>query len=287
MSPVVTGLVKRYVPLTAMSGAGLVSLALVSVLAFRVDGAKREFSNFQNQLSHYRSEIWHLEKINRSDLNQELAKERLRFPSAGNLAVLIGELTDIAKRHGVTVVSMNPKTTTAPMEKDKEVLSVLDRLSLDMSLAGTYEGLAMFLSEFDHLEHGILRVDQFSLARKEPSKPELSLTLTADLFVKKDSQQDIFETGTGSQVPRERNAHKSRFPEIGRNPFVGKEERPVSTIAIEGIIYDPAAPMVLVGGDVKSAGDRVNDAVIVEIFPDSVLFKKEDGEEIRVHLQQT
>ncbi|OGX04616.1 MAG: hypothetical protein A3G87_08235 [Omnitrophica bacterium RIFCSPLOWO2_12_FULL_50_11] len=280
-----TGLNRHYIPLTVTGVIGVLSLALTILLALRVDRAKDEFAQVEKQLARYRSEVWHLEKINRSQLNEKLTKERLRFPAGENAAVLIGEVNEAAKRHGVTIVSMNPKQKVPHLEEEKEVLSSLDRVPIDMTVTGTYEALAMFLSEFDHLEHGLVRVEKFSLAPTKPNEPELNLTLTAELFVKKESEQDVFASEAKLKAPVERIAHKSRSPEVGRNPFVGKDIRPVIPLAIEGIIYDPEAPMVLVDGDVKKVGDRVHDAVIVEILPDSVLFQR-DQEQIRVRLQQ-
>ena len=139
------------------------------------------------------------------------------------------------------------------------------------------------------LEHGIIKVDRFRLEKLQNDSTRLMLSLESSLYVKKVQDQDILAEPISSTVPMERQAGKSRFNAFERNPFtkaliaaIGTAE---SQVNLEGIIYDPAEPMILINGETKGIGDIVHHMKIIEIQPDSVLFEK-GSEQVRMRLRR-
>ena len=156
-------------------------------------------------------------------------------------------------------------------------------------MKGSYENLAAFLAQLGLFHHGVIKVDRFRLGSEGADPAHLALALSASVYVAKNDKQDVLrdtivQTGL---VPR--LAARSRFEAIKRNPFAkaAEVEIPVlpgkKKINLEGIIYDPAQPIVLINGETKGTGDYVEGMKIIEIQPGSVVFDQE-GEKITIQL---
>ncbi len=285
----IMALTKRFIPLTAVLGVSIVSICFFIFLARRSDIARRNFYKTQTELQLYRTGIWHLAKLEPPQLERRLARMKAQFPPAENLAVLIEELTKLATNYDLSIVSITPGEQAEVREEKSTLVSIFGRIPIDIRLEGNYEGLASFLSQLSMLEHGIIKVDRFRLEKLQNDLTRLMLSLESSLYVKKVQDQDILSEPFSSATVPERNAGKSRFNTVERNPFtkaliaaIGTAE---SQINLEGIIYDPAEPMILINGETKGIGDIVHHMKIIEIQPDSVLFEK-GSEQVRMRLRR-
>lgn len=280
---------KRFIPLTAVLGVSIVSICFFIFLAKRSDIERQNFYKTQKELQLYRTGIWHLEKLAPTQLEKQLARMKAQFPPAENLAVLIEELTKLANHYDLSIVSITPSEQAEVREEKSTLLSVFGRIPIDIRLEGNYEGLASFLSELSTLEHGIIKVDRFRLEKLQNNSTRLMLSLESSLYVKKVQDQDILAEPISVNVPLERQAGKSRFNAVERNPFtkasIGAIATAESQINLEGIIYDPAQPMILINGETKGVGDTVHHMKIIKIEPDSVLFEK-GSERVRMRLRR-
>ncbi len=279
--------IKRFLPLLSVLGIGVMALVIFIFLAKRLDVARHDFYKARKELEMYRAGVWHLEKLNLEQLKGQLARMETRFPSSENLAVLIEELTDLAKKYEISIPSITPSEKVEVREEQNGILSSLNRVSLEMRLEGTYENLGNFLSQLSTLEHGVIKVDHLRFEKKGIDAIQTGLLLAASVYVKKTPEQTVLKEQISETAPVQRHAARSRFETIDRNPFTKKVEAikaKEARVNIEGIIYDPAQPMVLINGETKGIGDRVNGMKIVEIRPDRVLFEK-NGEqtEMRLH----
>ncbi len=280
--------IKRFLPLLAVLGISVTALSIFIFLAKRLDVARHDFYKTRKELEMYRAGVWHLEKLNLEQLNRQLARTETRFPSSENLAVLIEELTDLAKKYEISIPSITPSEKVEVHEEQNGVLSVLNRIPLEMRLEGTYENLGNFLSQLSMLEHGIIKVDHLRFEKKGMDPTQVGLSLAASVYVKRTTEQAVLKEQISETAPVQRHAARSRFETTDQNPFTKKVEAPKvkeTQMNIEGIIYDPAQPMVLISGETKGIGDRVNGMKIVEIRPDSIVFEK-NGEQIKKYLHR-
>ncbi len=280
---------KRFIPLIVLFGLSIFFVFLFSFLAKRSDVARTKFYKAQKELELYRTGIWHLEKLNPDELNHQLERMEGRFPSTENLAVLIEELTHVANNYNLSISSITPSEKVEAREENNTVLESLSRVPVEIRLDGNYEDLGSFLSQLSTLEHGVIRVEHFRMEKVQNDPTRLSLSLEASLYVKKSSDQNILVEPISSNVPLERQAGRSRFNAIDRNPFTRALVASVPTaeaqINLEGIIYDPAEPLVLINGETKRIGDLVHHMKIIDIQPDSVLFEK-GSEQVRMRLRR-
>lgn len=284
---------KSFLRLAVLLGISAVSVFGFIFLANRSDAAKQDLSRAQKELELYQAGIWRLKQMDRGDLSRQLAELKARFPSAENLTAFIKGLTDLARSHDLAIVSIVPSEKASFQEEKSGVLSGLNRVPIEMRLGGTYKGLAAFLSQLSDLKQGVIKAERFRLGKGETSSGNLALSLTVSVCVNKTSGEDILKGPISSASPLQRRGGKSRVKEIARDPFqkaveaaaVAQPTIKTGTIGLEGIIYDPAAPLVLIHGETKGVGDLVGEMKILEILPDSVLFQR-GREQVRVRLRE-
>jgi len=82
-------------------------------------------------------------------------------------------------------------------------------------------------------------------------------------------------SGTGGQKQA-----RTTYTEWGQNPFMLK--RAPKALYIEGIMWDTNDPKVIINGDILSVGGVVEDKTIIEIKPNSVLIRGDDGEDVEL-----
>ena len=277
---------KRFLPTGMVFGVGVVCLFLFIFLAKQSDTARENFYKVRKELELYRSGIWRLEKLDLEELNRRLARTTARFPSSEIFATAIGEITELANDYKVSITSITPGQKTEAHHDKDEILSKLERIPVEMRAKGSYESLGTFLSQLSNLEHGVLRIERFRLEKDAADLEYLMLTVAVSVYVKKAPNHEILKEQISVTSPLERRAGQSRFSEITRNPFTKKpvaRAQPHAELNLEGIIYDPAAPLVLIDGETKAVGDRIKDMKIIEIQPDSVLLEK-GNKRIRMRL---
>lgn len=266
---------------------GIVSLALFLLLARQSDAARANFYQLQHELDLYRRGIWRLEKLDISQLERELRDMNSRFPPSEQLGVVIGELAELSKTCNISITSITPSEKVEAHEENNGVLSHLSRVPIEMRLRGKYDQIARFLSHLGALEHGVMKVDRFRLEKEETEDSAyVALDVAASVYVRKGLDQEILKREISQTDLLERKAGRSRFPKSGRNPFTKTvvQAEVKAPVKLEGIIFDPLGPMVLVNGETKGVGDVVNDLKIVEIDPDSVVFEGK-GEKIKMRLR--
>lgn len=278
---------KRFIPLAVLVVLAAVSAFGFLVLAKHMDAARQKFYDAQRELELYRAGVWRLEKVDHTKLEKELAAFKQRFPSQEQVGMLIGDLTELAKNHRVSIEAVTPGDRVAGREEDNPAFAVLDQVPVQMRLSGTYENLAAFLASLSRLEQSLMTVSQFQLGMAgRGNEFDLRLSLNAVFFVKKTPDQDLLSRAIPA-VPKERLAQRSRFESISRNPFTERRAAPAAmvpdVIKLEGILYDPAQPLVLINGVTWKKGDHVGAMKIVEIYPDRVIVE-EDGKTREVRL---
>ena len=82
-------------------------------------------------------------------------------------------------------------------------------------------------------------------------------------------------SGTGGQKKA-----RSIYAKWGQNPFMLK--RAPKAINIEGIMWDKKNPKAIINGDIFGIGETVESKTIVDIRPNSVIIKGDDGKEIEL-----
>jgi Tfp pilus assembly protein PilO len=276
----------KHLGLIVIVVAGLVFLAIGLLFAGRVDAARSEFKASQAELKTRQSEIWRLAKIELGQLEISLAQSKLRFLGAERQTIFIKEVTELAKSYDVSIVSISPGNRVEAGGED-ELSAIFDRVPLEMKLEGLYGDVGAFLSGLSELEYGIVRIKRVEMVKHASKEQQVSCNVSADLLAKKVSIKNILQESIARDAPVERSAGLSRFNGVERNPFTLVVKAGASELALEGIIYDPKAPLVLIGGEVKRVGDRVGDSEVAEILPDSVLFYQGSSKrELRVRLER-
>lgn len=88
-------------------------------------------------------------------------------------------------------------------------------------------------------------------------------------------------TGLAQEIPYERGERRDPFiPLISADGSMQVMITGTGGLEIEGIIYDPGSEsLVLVNGEFYRIGDVVQEASVVSIYKDKVIFDR-DGEEI-------
>ena len=127
------------------------------------------------------------------------------------------------------------------------------------------------------LERGVLEMKSMQLRKQTGVAEQLSLSLELFVYVTQEGEEDFLTYRVPAIAVLSRRAAKSRFDAMARDPFSWVPTAGEQAISLEGIIFDPLNPLVLISGDVKKVGDTVADAVILEIKRDRVLFKTPTG----------
>ncbi len=260
----------------------LFSLALILFFVHRVDEAKTKLRKEKEILTGYRSVVQKLSSVNKKKLDEEHSRLAKRLAPEDNHSLLISEITEYARKHGLTLRFENPLENERGSIKESELKPFFDQAPFQMVLEGSYAGIARFLDDLSRLQNGLIHVGQFSIRPSESHPPHLELSLHSFLLV-----ENVHASEQKVQAPKGQARHKakSRYELSKRNPFLKVERLSDKKLTLEGIVYDPNSPVALMDGEMKRVGDQVRGATIVEIKPDSVLFKK--GEEtLRVRLKQ-
>ena len=265
---------KRLVPLFIVSAIGLVVIGGLASVASRVDQAREEFYDVQKKLELYRAEIWDMGTLDREQLQIERAQLNARFSNPDDLAPLIGELTELAKTLEISLDSLVPREVQEGIQ-DLGLKSVpLDRVPIELKVKGTYQALSGFMKSLTELHSGVVYIEDFKLNRGEKAEGPLTCSINVYVFIRKSPDQDVLSGSFEVEEAKQGEKVQSRFSDIQRDPFQRVQRFSVREFRLEGIIYDPAAPLALIDGEVKQVGDRVQGAVIREIKPDSVVFEK-------------
>jgi len=200
----------------------------------------------------------------------------------------MGEISALAESDGVEIKSVTPGQRVEIQGEEKSILSILERVPIEIKLEGNYEGLAKFLSELRMLQQGIVTIDQFKLEKEAALSMKLMLLLSASVYVRKTSEQNILQEQISTAASFDRQPVESRFDSIDRDPFTKKvvSQKVESVIKLEGIIYDPAQPIALINGEARKIGDRVGDAEILDIQRNRVVLVRRD-EQFEISLGPT
>lgn len=278
---------QRFLSLVLIVVFGIVSVVLFVFFARRSDAARADFYQVQRELDQYRSGIWRLQKLDPKQLEWQLASMNARFPSAEQMSVLIGEITELAKEFDISITSITPSEKVETREESSGLLARLSRIPIEMRLHGKYEQIARFLSQLSALDHGVMRVERFHVEKEsaEDSSP-LLLSLTGSVFVRRTADQEILKEELPATSLLERQAGRSRFAKIERNPFTkaAVQAEVEVPITLQGILYDPVQPIALINGETKGIGEVVGGMKVLEIHPDHVVFDKQ-GEKIKMRLR--
>lgn len=270
----------KHIPMSAIGVIGCVMLALIGVMALRVDKAKSGYYEARRQLDHYREEVWQLDRLNEPAANAELKEELARFASGNNVAAHIEQITSTGKRFNVQFDSISPRAKTGLSESEKKSLPNLSRIPIDMTIRGGYQDVALFLSQLGKLDQAVMRVDEFRLSPPNPESDSLRGPLTVSVFIPENDEKPIY-MDQGQLSVELRKAGKTRFREFGRNPFkTWTESAPHEDLVLEGIMFDASDPVVLINGKIWRPGDQVGHVKIVEIKPTSIVIEKDGKREI-------
>ena len=268
--------ITKHISVFVILSVGILAIAILLVIVQRVEAARQEFYSYQDTLRLYRSEIWHLGKLDPATLQKQLEAEVARFPTKEGLVAVIQELNEVAKKNDVGIDALSPKDSIGGESVDKTNGVELDRIPIEMKLRSTFYDLSSFVSALSHLDHGLVKVERLELNSKEPKLPILNLSVQGSVYIKKSTGQPLFDSKTKVQVDGStRVKPKSRYNDLGRNPFSETDDAQKSALTIEGIIYDPVKPMALVNGEVRRVGDEINGMRIVEITKGSVIVEKD------------
>ncbi len=275
----------RYFSIGLILVCGVLATSLFLFLAKKSDTARKNFYKIQEDLESYRKGIWRLQKMDPKQLEWQLASINSRFVTADQLGIVIGELTELAKTSDISIKSISPSEKEEVHDSTDPVLSLLDRVSIEINLVGKYEKLAQFLTQLSSLQNAVMRVERFRLSKEEEASGSLQLSVAAWVYVRKSTNQKIFEAEI-AKAPMERKAGKSQYSSIDRDPFT---KAPIRTgkaapAALQGILYDSQKPLALVNGETKGIGEMVNDMKIVEINPDGIVLEK-DGQKTKMQLR--
>ena len=265
----------RALSLGIILGIGIAALSILLVMTSRVEGARQQFYTLQDQLRLFRTEVWHIEKLDEATLAKEFEGQIKRFAVKDELGSLIQELGHIAERTGVTVDALHPKDSSGVENFSKVGVMSLEKIPIEMQVHGTFGALANFTSSLAHLDLGLIKAERFQIDSKDETAGDLKLVLTGILYLKK-SKDDTFFTGGKETLSFEgaKPKPRSRFQDMGRNPFSTATQSEKAGIVVEGVIYDPAAPLAIISGRVHAVGDQINGVKILEIKRGSVVFEK-------------
>lgn len=275
--------IKIPIPILIIGFLGLMCLGIFVWMVKNVEAAKQEYYSAREMLQLYRNEIWHLQNIDREKLDHRLQEELKRFPSANEITDVADQISEFGKLSGVKLSLISPKEPQAA-NSDDPVTAMFLHVPIDVQLSGSYENIAHFLSSLKMLSKGVLTVDHFEMTPTVAGKSDISLALTLNAYVKKTSDQQIL-TEKSIAVSTVHEPSKSRASTIQRNPFLQADEKSGFAVSVEGIIYDPKNPMVLIAGDVKRLGDQVDGLTIVEIRRDAVILAVNDKSGRKIELK--
>ena len=105
-----------------------------------------------------------------------------RLFEEGDKTRLIGDVSDLAKKCHVKIVSMKPRPYT--QELPEEFLEYLKPLSYELSLESGYHQFGVFLNEIERFKF-ILKVDEFHIEPNEENNKIHLIKLILSTYAKK------------------------------------------------------------------------------------------------------
>ncbi len=280
-------ILKKWASLAIILPVGLLCIALILTLTFRLGNAQLNYESLRQNLKTYREAIWKVKDVEIEKLNQEIILTHNQFPTADRLLLVIKEISELAKNDAVRVVSISPGQQTDVEDTEKPLLAGLNRMQINMRLEGAYENIASFLTHLSRLNSSVIKISHFRL--EKTSSSHLTAILEAHAYVRKSIDEDMFQIELEGNPAPVKTPSVSRFQSYLRNPFI-LEAIPIHTsdmaLRLEGIIYDPAQPIALINGEARRIGDQIGDAKIVDIQRNRVVFVKE-GTEFELSLGPT
>ena len=95
----------------------------------------------------------------------------------------------------------------------------------------------------------------------------------------------IFSIARADEIRYDRGQRRDPFTPLNGSAFLGNGSSGTG-LAIEGIVYDPRkSSYVIIGGKIYREGETVDEAKVIKIFPDRVLFLQQ-GEETVIWLRE-
>lgn len=114
--------------------------------------------------------------------------------------------------------------------------------------------------------------------RKSGQKPETSSAAGGETSTNQGDMMDIVAmSSTGI-----RQKARTSYDAWGQNPFM--LAKPPRAIVVEGVLWDPANPQVMINGEILSVGGTIGTNVIIGIRPNSVVLQTASGETVELHM---
>lgn len=160
------------------------------------------------------------------------------------------------------------------IENAKEIIPgrPMNAIPIEIALRSGFENAVDFMDGLASLRNGVLGIEHFEMASSQADGELISVRLFSHLYVKRSADEQIFHSELKPKMQISSVRSSSRFKDYGRNVFSkSKQER--SLFNVQGIIFDPKNPLVLINGELKHTGEEINGFRVVNIFQDMVVLE--------------
>lgn len=176
-----------------------ISIALIGLIVLfvflylpqhqKVNRIKKQIDLMQEQIDLTKTMLGDLSQLGLvlGKMQQEMSLFEKRLPAKKQISSILSELSNLAKKSEIDVVSINPEKPIQVISDDGEVVKIdqntLSSIKINMNLKGSYKELADYLKRVQESLNIFAAIDKISITRVDDIYPELKAKFTLTIYL--------------------------------------------------------------------------------------------------------
>lgn len=176
-----------------------ISIALIGLIVLfvflylpehqKVNRIKKQIDVMQEQIDLTKTMLGDLSQLGLvlGKMQQEMSLFEKRLPAKKQISSILSELSNLAKKSEIDVVSINPEKPTQVINDDGEVVKIdqntLSSIKINMNLKGSYKELADYLKRVQESLNIFAAIDEISISRVDDIYPKLNAKFALTIYL--------------------------------------------------------------------------------------------------------
>ena len=176
-----------------------ISIALIGLIVLfvflylpqhqKVNRIKKQIDLMQEQIDLTKTMLGDLSQLGLvlGKMQQEMSLFEKRLPAKKQISSILSELSNLAKKSEIDVVSINPEKPTQVINDDGEVVKIdqntLSSIKINMNLKGSYKELADYLKRVQESLNIFAAIDEISISRVDDIYPKLNAKFALTIYL--------------------------------------------------------------------------------------------------------
>ena len=176
-----------------------ISIALIGLIVLfvflylpqhqKVNRIKKQIDLMQEQIDLTKTMLGDLSQLGLvlGKMQQEMSLFEKRLPAKKQISSILSELSNLAKKSEIDVVSINPEKPIQVISDDGEVVKIdqntLSSIKINMNLKGSYKELADYLKRVQESLNIFAAIDEISISRVDDIYPKLNAKFALTIYL--------------------------------------------------------------------------------------------------------